>query len=151
VEKSMTKVEQRATELWSKTFGGLHTWVYKKSGGAMGARFVGGAPVMLLTTIGRKSGKPRTSPLLYLLDGEKVITVASHGGHPRNPAWYLNLLANAEVEVQIGNERRKMRAATATAQQKERYWPRLRAVYPPYQSYQDRTDRDIPVVILRPS
>lgn len=150
VQKSITRVEQRASELLTRTLGGLHTWVYRKSGGAMGSRFVGGAPVMLLTTIGRKSGKARTAPLLYLLDGDRVITVASKGGHPRHPAWYLNLLANPEVELQFGNERRAMRAATATREQKARYWPRLCAVYPPYQVYQDRTDRDIPVVILHP-
>jgi deazaflavin-dependent oxidoreductase (nitroreductase family) len=88
--------------------------------------------------------------LLYLRDGERIVVVASKGGFPNHPAWYLNLKANPEVEVQIGDIKQAMRAETATAEKKAKYWPRLIAVYPPYQQYQARTDRDIPVVILRP-
>jgi deazaflavin-dependent oxidoreductase (nitroreductase family) len=143
-------IEQRAIKVVARTLGSLHTWVYQKSDGRFGSQFTGGAPVMLLTTRGRKSGKPRTSPLLYMRDGERIITVASKGGAPNHPAWYLNLKDSPEVTVQIGNTQTAMRATTATPEQKAKYWPRLIAVYPPYQQYQARTDRDIPVVILRP-
>ena len=144
-------IEQRAFNVVSRTLGSLHTWVYRKSEGRIGSHFTGGAPVMLLTTRGRKSGKQRTSPLLYMRDGDRIITVASKGGSAKHPAWYLNLLQTPDVIVQIGNERISMRAGAATPEQKAKYWPRLIAVYPPYQSYQARTDRDIPVVILRPA
>jgi deazaflavin-dependent oxidoreductase (nitroreductase family) len=145
----MSKLEQRATQMVGKTFGGMHVWLYRTSAGKLGGRF-SGAPVMLLTTRGRKSGEPRTTPLLYLRDGDKVVTVASKAGFPTHPAWYLNLQDHAEVEVQIGDERCKMRAETANAERRARYWQRLIALYPSYQSYQDRTEREIPVVVLRP-
>jgi deazaflavin-dependent oxidoreductase (nitroreductase family) len=150
MSKPMSAMEQRALSVFSRTLGSLHTWLYQKTDGKIGSRFTGGAPVMLLTTRGRKSGLPRTTPLLYLRDGERIVVVASKGGFPNHPAWYLNLKANPEVEVQIGDIKQAMRAETATAEKKAKYWPRLIAVYPPYQQYQARTDRDIPVVILRP-
>ena len=150
MSKPMSTMEQRALSVFSKTLGSLHTWLYQKTDGKIGSRFTGGAPVMLLTTRGRKSGLPRTSPLLYLRDGERIVVVASKGGFPNHPAWYLNLKAHPEVEVQIGDLKQSMRADTATPAQKAKYWPRLIAVYPPYQEYQARTDRDIPVVVLRP-
>jgi deazaflavin-dependent oxidoreductase (nitroreductase family) len=149
MSKPMSKVEQRAMKVFSKTFAEAHVWLYRMSGGTLGSR-LSGAPVMLLTTRGRKSGEPRTTPLLYLRDGDKVITVASKGGYPTHPGWYLNLQANPDVEVQIGPERRKMHAETASPQHKAGYWQRLIALYPGYQAYQDRTTREIPVVILRP-
>jgi deazaflavin-dependent oxidoreductase (nitroreductase family) len=127
-----------------------NTWVYRLSGGRIGGRFRYGAPVLLLTTTGRKSGRQRTAPLLYLEDGERVVIVASKGGMPRHPVWYLNLAANPEVEIQIGSERRKMLARTASAEEKTALWPDLTAMYRDYDDYQARTERDIPVVILTP-
>lgn len=150
MSKPMTPIEQRAVDAMTKTLGSLHAWLYQKTDGRIGSRFSAGAPVMLLTTRGRKTGLPRTSPLVYLHDGERLVVVASKGGHPNHPAWYLNLTARPEVEVQIGEERRTMHAETASPQQKAAYWPRLIAVYPPYQAYQARTDRDIPVIVLKP-
>jgi deazaflavin-dependent oxidoreductase (nitroreductase family) len=128
----------------------LNTWAYRATGGRIGGKFLGGAPVMLLTTIGRKTGKPRTTPLLYMRDGENLICVASKGGMPHHPVWYRNLQANPEVETQIGTEFRRMRATTTTPEQKARYWPRLVALYPDFDNYQARTERDIPVIILSP-
>lgn len=148
--RPMSRLEQRAVHALVKTVGGVHAWLYKKSGGSMGSHVVGGAPIMLLTTIGRHSGKPRTTPLIYLRDGDKFIVVASKGGYPTHPSWYLNLSVNPEVEIQIGTEHQRMLAQTATAERKALYWPRLCAVYPPYQSDQARTERNIPVVVLRP-
>jgi deazaflavin-dependent oxidoreductase (nitroreductase family) len=126
------------------------TWVYRASGGRLGGRFLRGAPVMLLTTIGRRSGEPRTAPLIYLEDGDNVVTVASKGGSARHPLWYRNLQANPDVEVQIGADKRKLRARIASVEEKDRLWPRLTMIYPDYDDYQARTDRDIPVVILEP-
>ncbi len=147
----MSRTQQRMMRVLAKLAGGFHVWLYRASDGRLGGSFPGGAPVLLLTTRGRKSGKPRTSPLLFVRDGDKLVVVASKGGAPSHPAWYLNLSANPEVEAQLGGERHKMLAQTASAEQKANYWPRLRAVYPGYRDYQDRTKRDIPVVILRPA
>ena len=109
-----------------------------------------GAPVLLLTTTGRKSGKKRTIPLLYLEDGVNLVVVASNGGAPRHPAWWSNLCANPEATVEIGHRELRVRAREASPEEKERLWPRLVAMYGPYQSYRRRTDREIPIVILRP-
>ncbi len=128
----------------------LHTFVYRVTGGRLGGRMVG-APVLLLTTTGRKTGKQRTSPLLYLEDGEDLVIVASNGGAPRHPTWWLNLRADPEASVEIGNRKLRVRAEEASPEEKERLWTRLVAMYGPYESYRRRTDRDIPVVILRPA
>ena len=114
------------------------------------ARFPRGAPVCLVTTTGRKSGQSRTAPLLYLADGERVVLVASKGGMSKHPVWYLNLVANPRCTVEIGREKRAMRAHTASAEEKAALWPRLIAMYPDYDDYQSRTDREIPVVVLDP-
>ena len=108
------------------------------------------AEALLLTTIGRKSGQPRTTPLLYLKDGDNVLLAASKGGMPHHPLWYLNLQANPKVEVEIGSKKIPMVARQASAEEKGRLWPRLVALYPAYAAYQTRTDRDIPVLILTP-
>jgi deazaflavin-dependent oxidoreductase (nitroreductase family) len=105
---------------------------------------------MLLTVTGRKSGQPHTSPLLYLKEGDTIVTVASKGGMDHHPVWYLNLKANPDVQVQIGKETRPMRARTATLEEKAAYWPKLVAMYRDYDDYQKRTKREIPVVILTP-
>ena len=128
----------------------LNTWVYKLSGGRVGGRFLRGAPILLLTTRGRKSGQPRTTPLLYLADGSRVVVVGSQGGMPSHPLWYRNLVANPDVEVQTGRERRAMRARTASPDEKRALWPRLTDMYRDFDDYQKRTARDIPVVILEP-
>lgn len=122
--------------------------LYELSGGALGGKFRG-APVLLLTTTGRRSGLAHTVPLLFLADTNDYILVASSGGSPRHPAWYLNLEANPDVEVQIKRDRRPMRAHVATPEERERLWPRLVDMYPPYERYRQRTERRIPVVILR--
>ncbi len=128
----------------------LHAFVYRVTGGRLGGRMVG-APVLLLTTTGRKTGKQRTIPLLYLEDGENLIVVASNGGTPRHPAWWLNLRADPEATVEAGRRELRVRAEEANPEEKERLWPKLVAMYGPYESYRRRTDREIPVVILRPA
>jgi deazaflavin-dependent oxidoreductase (nitroreductase family) len=121
--------------------------VYKATGGSVGGSH-GGAPVLLLTTTGRRTGKVRTTPLLYLVDGETLVVVASYGGAPKHPAWYLNLGAKADVVVQIRRDVERRRARTASAEERARLWPLLVAMYANYATYQRRTSREIPVVIL---
>lgn len=133
-----------------KIMSALNTWIYRLTGGRVGGRFLRGAPVLLLTTIGRKSGQPRVAPLLYLEDGDEIVLVASKGGMSHHPLWYRNLVANPDVEVEIGTTKRAMRARTASAEEKEAYWPRLTAMYPDFGTYQARTTREIPVVVLAP-
>ena len=106
---------------------------------------------MLLTTIGRKSGMPRTVPVLYLRDGEDVVVVASGVGGARQPVWYLNVQANPDVEIEMGRSRRRMTARRATAEERAALWPRLIEMYRGYESYRSRTEREIPLVILSPA
>jgi deazaflavin-dependent oxidoreductase (nitroreductase family) len=126
-----------------------NVWLYRKSGGKLGARLMG-APVLLLTTRGRKTGKSRTTPLIYLDDGSQLAVVASKGGWPTDPLWYRNLQAESAVEVQVGSDMRSMVARTAPAEERDRLWPRLVALYAAYADYQSWSDRQIPVVILSP-
>lgn len=133
-----------------KVMSPLNTAVYRMSGGRLGGRFSRRAPICLLTTKGRRSGQSRTVPLLYLTEGENVVVVASKGGLDHHPAWYLNLLDNPRVSVQIGRTTTEMTARTATPEEKSVLWPRLVAMYKSYDSYQARTERDIPVVICAP-
>ncbi len=132
------------------TFSALNAWVYRVSGGRLLGRFPSGAPVCLLTTQGRKSGQRRTVPLLYLADGDDLVVVASQGGAPQHPGWYFNLVANPTAEVQIGRRRFPVTARIVSAEEKAALWPRLVAIYPPYEAYQQRATRDIPVLRLSP-
>ena len=127
-----------------------NVWLYVRTGGRLGGRLAG-APVLLLTSTGRQSGKPRTTPLLYLDLGESFAVVASFGGSPKHPAWFLNLRANPEVDVQVGNEHGGRRARIASDNEREQLWPRLVTMYPAYASYQEKTARRIPVVLLEPT
>lgn len=127
----------------------LNTAVYRVSKGRIGGRFPGGAPVLLLTTTGRRSGQPRTAPLLYLEDGDRYVVVASQGGLPTNPDWFHNLSADPAVAVEIKGRREQRRARVASPEEKAALWPRLNAMYGNYATYQARaTNRDIPVVLL---
>ena len=127
----------------------LHRWLYRRSGGRVGGR-VARSPVLLLTTTGRRTGRARTTPLLYLEDGDRLVVVASYGGDDRAPAWYRNLAADREVTVEVGRSRRRMQAADAVGEERAQLWERLTQMYPPYDDYQARTSRRIPVVILTP-
>jgi deazaflavin-dependent oxidoreductase (nitroreductase family) len=107
-----------------------------------------GVPTLLLTTIGRKSGKRRRTALIYGQDGDHYVVVASRGGHKEHPAWYLNLAENPEVEVQVNADKFSARAHTATAEEKARLWPLMAAIWPAYDDYQTKTDREIPMIVL---
>lgn len=127
----------------------LHTFVYANTNGAIGGRMMN-SPVLLLTTRGRKTNKPRTVPLLYLADGDDLVLVASNGGATKHPTWWLNLQANPEAQIQVKGNKQRIRAERASAEEKRRLWPSLVAMYPGYKKYQEITNRDIPVVILHP-
>ncbi len=129
---------------------GIHAFVYQATGGLVGHRFPGTPPMLLLDHVGAKSGVVRTTPLVYVEDGPNLVLVASKGGYPRNPAWFHNLRAHPETTVRVGSERRAVRAKVATAKQRQRLWPKAVAVYGGYASYQERTGRKIPLVILEP-
>jgi F420H(2)-dependent quinone reductase len=127
----------------------LHTLVYQLSGGRIGATLLG-MPMLLLTTWGRRTGRLRTAPLLYLPIDDVFVLVASNGGARHHPTWWFNLQAKAEALVQIGSVRGRVHAAPAPPAEVPRFWSLLLLVYPPYTRYQARTDREIPLVVLHP-
>jgi F420H(2)-dependent quinone reductase len=125
-----------------------HALIYRASHGLVGHRFPGVPPMLLLDHVGAKSGRKRTSPLGYFTDGDDVVVIASKGGSPRNPAWFHNLRANPETEIQVGSERRPVRARVATPEERTRLWPKAVEAYGGYAGYQEKTERVIPLVIL---
>ncbi len=127
----------------------LHTLAYRLSGGRIGATLLG-MPMLLLTTVGRRSGTLRTAPLLYLPVDQVFLLVGSNGGARYHPTWWLNLLSYPEALVQIGPVRGRVQAREATPAERSRFWPLLLRVYPTYDQYQARTDRPIPVIVLQP-
>jgi deazaflavin-dependent oxidoreductase (nitroreductase family) len=129
---------------------GGHARIYRVTNGLIGPRFPGAPSVLLLDHVGARSGVRRTTPLVYVEDDPDVVIVASKGGHPRHPAWYHNLLANPDATVQIGRERRRVQARVATLEERERLWPKAIETYAGYDGYQQRTEREIPLVILEP-
>jgi deazaflavin-dependent oxidoreductase (nitroreductase family) len=128
----------------------LHVLVYRVTRGRVGHRFRGGPPMLLLDHIGARSNVRRTTPLVYVRDGANVVLVASKGGFPRNPAWFHNLVAHPETTVQIGAAREAVRARVAEPAERERLWPKVVEAYAGYAAYQQRTAREIPLVILEP-
>jgi deazaflavin-dependent oxidoreductase (nitroreductase family) len=122
---------------------------YVTSDGKKGHRWRG-LPTLLLTTRGRKSGKLRRTALIYGQDGENYIIVASYGGADNHPLWYLNLVEHPDVELQVGADKFAARARTATPEEKPRLWHIMTQIYPTYDRYQEKTQRQIPVVILEP-
>jgi len=127
----------------------IHRLCYQLTGGAIGGGSAG-MPILLLTTTGRKTGRPRTTPLLYVTDGENIVVVASNGGRPRHPQWWLNLEKNPEAEVQVRNEKRRVKAEEATGAGRGRLWRLVVGMYPGYAEFQRAITRKIPVVVLRP-
>jgi len=128
-------------------FGQEHVERYRATDGVEGHDW-NGTQTLLLTTTGRKSGQERTTPLIYGVDGDSFLIVASKGGSDEAPAWYLNLSENPEVEVQVKADRFRARARTASAEEKPEFWRRMVAEWPSYDEYQENTDREIPVVVL---
>jgi deazaflavin-dependent oxidoreductase (nitroreductase family) len=139
----------RPIALALKYFARAHIWVYRRTDGKIGAKLLR-FPAALLTTTGRKSDQPRTTATLYLRDGDRVILPATFGGRDENPLWYLNLKENPDVRVQIRAQRLDLVARNATDAERERYWPRLTRMYPPYRKYREAADRVIPLVVCEP-
>ena len=129
---------------------GAHAGVYRATGGKLFGR-MGKSPILLLNTVGRKSGKKRTSPLLYVMDGEDFVIIASKGGAPSHPAWYLNLKGNPEATVEIGDREVRVRAREADSEEKARLWQKMVEMYPTYDDYQKKTEREIPLLVLHPA
>lgn len=150
--KRLTEADLKRGKPFIRAMSAANVFVFRLTGGRFGAKFFKhGSPVGLLTTIGRKSREKRVAPLIYLNDGPRVLLVASQGGMPKHPVWYLNLEANPDVSFETrerGN--RAYRARRASAEEKAALWPRLCEVYPDYADYQASTERDIPVVVLDP-
>lgn len=132
-----------------KSTSGVHTALYRGSGGRVGNR-VQGMPVLLLTTTGRRSGKVRTTPLLYVREGDAVVVVGSNGGSDSFPAWWLNLRSDPNAEVEIGRAHTRVIARKASPEERARLWPKFTSGFPGYARYATKTAREIPVVILEP-
>jgi deazaflavin-dependent oxidoreductase (nitroreductase family) len=128
-------------------FGAEHVRVYRETDGQRGYHWRG-AEILLLSTRGRQSGETRTTPLIERPDGDDWVVVASKGGYPENPAWYENLAAEPDAEIQVRAERIPVRARTAEGQERARLWQKMVEVWPAYADYQQRTSREIPVVVL---
>jgi deazaflavin-dependent oxidoreductase (nitroreductase family) len=129
---------------------GGHAAVYRATHGLIGHRTPGLPPALLLDHVGAKTGRRRTSPLVYGRDGENVILVASKGGYPKHPAWFHNLKANPDTTIQIGSRRFDVHARVADAEERPRLWSLMVGVYGGYDAYQRRTRREIPLVVLEP-
>jgi deazaflavin-dependent oxidoreductase (nitroreductase family) len=133
----------------TKYLGALHRLLYRLSGGRIGGR-LWDLPIVLLTTTGRRTGKPRTVPLCALHAGDDVVVIGSYGGLDQSPAWWLNLQANPHAELAAGRETRRVTARNAAPEERTRLWAELTARAPGYLEYERRTAREIPVVILQP-
>ena len=127
-----------------------HIREYVESGGEKGHEWRAGVPTLLLTAKGRKSGVWRRTALIYGRDGENYVIVASKGGAATHPLWYLNLSANPDAEIQVGPEKFKVRAHTAEGRERDRLWQTMTTIWPDYNVYTTRTDRQIPIVVLEP-
>ena len=139
----------RLTALLLRYFTRVHIWVYRRTNGRLGAKLLR-FPAALLTTTGRKSDEPRTIAALYLPDGDRVILPSSFLGRQENPSWYGNLKENPEVQVQIRAQHLHLVARDATEAERDRYWPPLMRMYPPYRKYRQAADRMIPLVVCEP-
>jgi proline iminopeptidase len=129
-------------------YGAEHVRRYRETGGEVGHIWKEGSTILLLTTKGRRTGEPTTTPLIYARDGDRLVIVASKGGAPEDPGWYRNLVKAPEVEVQLLDDLFPARAHTVEGAERDRLWTRVNEVWPHYAEYQERTEREIPVVVL---
>ena len=130
-------------------FGEEHVRRYRETDGEVGYLW-NGVPTLLLTTTGRRTGEPTTTPLIFGRDGDDYVVVASKGGAPAHPGWYRNLSKDSEVELQVKGKRLRGRARTAAGEERERLWRLMAEIWPAYDEYATRTDREIPVVVVEP-
>jgi deazaflavin-dependent oxidoreductase (nitroreductase family) len=148
-DKFYSRASQRMGATGLRWTGKLNIPLYRLSGGRIGGR-IAKAPVLLLTTTGRKSGQLRTAPVVYLADGENLVVIGSNAGHSRTPAWSLNLKANSDAEVEVGRERRAVRARVAEGAERAELWRKHNEQYSGFDEYEARTDRDIALFVLEP-
>jgi F420H(2)-dependent quinone reductase len=132
-----------------RAVGKLNAPIYRLTGGRVGGK-LGKAPILLLTTIGRKSGEPRTAPVLYLADGDRFVVINTNAGNAKTPAWSLNLRANPEAEVEVGRKRVGVRARLAEGKEREDLWRRHMEQYSGWEFYEEKLDRAIGVFVLEP-
>ena len=136
------------TEDATKLYGKAHVRRYRETDGEVGHIWKEGSTILILTTTGRTSGEPRDTPLIYAEDGDRYVIVASNGGDPEHPGWYRNLEKEPEVELQVLGDVFPANARTAEGEERDRLWEKANEVWPHYREYQQRTDREIPVVVL---
>ncbi len=139
-----------AANLALKLGSSVHAGVYRATGGKLFGR-MGKSPILILNTVGRKSDKKRATPLLYAVDGENFVIIASKGGAPSHPAWYLNLMANPDATVEVKGREVRVTAEQVEGEEKMRLWQKMAELYPTYDDYQKKTERQIPLRILRPT
>lgn len=157
MDKKPRGLDDPATARFMKAMAAANVWLFRRTGGRLGAHWRIGAgfrnpvPICLVEHRGRKSGLLRTTPLVYLREDDRIVVVASQAGRPEDPQWFCNVVADPAVVVQIGRVRTPMRATVADAAERDRLWPKLVALYPDYASYQSWTERTIPVVVLTPA
>jgi len=156
VDKKPKGLDDPGTVKVMKAMAAVNVWLFRRTGGRLGSHWRIGAglrkpvPICLVEHRGRKTGLPRTTPLVYLADGDRIVVVASQAGRPENPQWFHNVVADPDVTVQIGRRKRPMRAHVADTGERAELWPRLVELYADYASYQSWTVREIPVVVLVP-
>lgn len=146
---SQTAKSKRKGVALQRFFTNMHIALYRRTNGAIGSR-MGGRSLLLLTTIGRKSGQERTTPLLYMEDGNDYILIASYGGAPQDPQWFRNLVENPQAKIQIGSKVIDVTTRKANPEERSRIWPIVTGQFQNFADYQKKTTREIPVVILTP-
>jgi len=137
-------------QLVAKAFLWVHVTLYRLTNGRIGGKFIAGSPILLLTTTGRRSGKRRIRPLAYVRDADRFVLCASNGGSPHHPAWYHNLRATSRAEIQVGPEHLAVSAKTADPTERSQLFPRFVQMYKGYAGYEQKTSRQIPLVVLTP-
>lgn len=156
MDQKPANLDSELTRRIIKAMAAANVWLYRRTAGRVGGTWRIGAgwrkpvPILLLEHRGRRTGKARTTPLVYLRDGERYVVVASQAGRAQHPLWFRNLEADPRATVQVRGERVAVRARTAGVEERAALWPRLVDLYADYDSYQSWTDREIPVVILEP-
>ncbi|HMJ73804.1 MAG TPA: nitroreductase family deazaflavin-dependent oxidoreductase [Solirubrobacterales bacterium] len=148
-DKFYSRMSQMMGATGLRWVGKLNIPLYRFSGGRIGGK-INEAPVLLLTTTGRKSGQARTAPVVYLADGANVVVIGSNAGHNRSPAWSLNLKSNPDAEVEVGRERRPVRARVAEGDERADLWRKHVEQFSGFEEYEARTDRDIALFVLEP-
>ncbi|AFM19343.1 deazaflavin-dependent nitroreductase family protein [Mycolicibacterium chubuense NBB4] len=150
-DKQIKSLNSKPVGFGIKWMSRAQTWLFKKTNGRLGDKFLRGSEVGILTTTGRKSGERREVPLLFLQEEQRIVLVASQGGRDTHPMWYLNLKADAQVTFQTKRETLELVAREATDAERDEYWPKLDAMYADYANYRSYTDRKIPIIICDPA